>query len=190
VARFVAAAAGKADRSDGLAPEGVKDRAATLLSRNRSASGPGVLRGLATISATALLSVCLGPSAGIMDSFIGISKNNTTNLAVVAPGIAEALLATAMGFIAAIPAAASHWRSSRGGGLELEQTLPEAARARAKQGTVRLALTIDRSGMSCRHGSGSSGSAALDPTALDIARHASGRHCRRKWDQASVSGAN
>ena len=77
-----------------------------------------------------------------------------------------------------------------GGGLELEQTLPEAARARAKQGTVRLALTIDRSGMSCRHGSGSSGSAALDPAALDIARHASGRHCRRKWDQASVSGAN
>jgi biopolymer transport protein ExbB len=39
-----------------------------------------------------------------MDSFIGISKTNTTNLAVVAPGIAEALLATAMGLIAAIPA--------------------------------------------------------------------------------------
>ena len=41
---------------------------------------------------------------GITDSFIGISKTNTTNLAVVAPGIAEALLATAMGLIAAIPA--------------------------------------------------------------------------------------
>jgi biopolymer transport protein ExbB len=39
-----------------------------------------------------------------MDSFIGISKTNTTNLAVVAPGIAEALLATAMGLVAAIPA--------------------------------------------------------------------------------------
>jgi len=41
---------------------------------------------------------------GIMNSFIGISKSQTTNLAVVAPGIAEALLATAMGLVAAIPA--------------------------------------------------------------------------------------
>jgi biopolymer transport protein ExbB len=41
---------------------------------------------------------------GIMNSFIGISKSHTTNLAVVAPGIAEALLATALGLAAAIPA--------------------------------------------------------------------------------------
>jgi biopolymer transport protein ExbB len=41
---------------------------------------------------------------GIMNSFIGISKSQTTNLAVVAPGIAEALLATAFGLAAAIPA--------------------------------------------------------------------------------------
>jgi biopolymer transport protein ExbB len=41
---------------------------------------------------------------GIMNSFIGISKSHTTNLAVVAPGIAEALLATAFGLAAAIPA--------------------------------------------------------------------------------------
>jgi biopolymer transport protein ExbB len=39
-----------------------------------------------------------------MNSFIGISKAHTTNLAVVAPGIAEALLATALGLVAAIPA--------------------------------------------------------------------------------------
>ena len=39
-----------------------------------------------------------------MDAFIGISKSQTTNLAVVAPGIAEALLATALGLVAAIPA--------------------------------------------------------------------------------------
>ena len=39
-----------------------------------------------------------------MDSFIGISKAHTPNLAVVAPGIAEALLATALGLVAAIPA--------------------------------------------------------------------------------------
>jgi TolQ protein len=41
---------------------------------------------------------------GIMNSFIGISESHTTNLAVVAPGIAEALLATALGLVAAIPA--------------------------------------------------------------------------------------
>jgi biopolymer transport protein ExbB len=39
-----------------------------------------------------------------MDSFIGISRAHTTNLAVVAPGTAEALLATALGLVAAIPA--------------------------------------------------------------------------------------
>jgi len=41
---------------------------------------------------------------GIMNSFIGISEAHTTNLAVVAPGIAEALLTTAIGLVAAIPA--------------------------------------------------------------------------------------
>ena len=41
---------------------------------------------------------------GIMNSFIGIAEQQTTNLAVVAPGIAEALLATALGLVAAIPA--------------------------------------------------------------------------------------
>ena len=41
---------------------------------------------------------------GIMNSFVGIAESGTTNLAVVAPGIAEALLATALGLVAAIPA--------------------------------------------------------------------------------------
>jgi biopolymer transport protein ExbB len=107
VARFVAAAAGEADRSDGLAPEGVKDRAAILLSRIEAQAGRAIARGagvLATIGATAPFVGLFGTVWGIMDSFIGISKTNTTNLAVVAPGIAEALLATAMGLFAAIPA--------------------------------------------------------------------------------------
>jgi biopolymer transport protein ExbB len=107
VARFVAAAANEADRSDGLAPEGVKDRAATLLSRIEAQAGRAIARGigvLATIGATAPFVGLFGTVWGIMDSFIGISKTNTTNLAVVAPGIAEALLATAMGLVAAIPA--------------------------------------------------------------------------------------
>ena len=59
---------------------------------------------LATIGATAPFVGLFGTVWGIMNSFIGISKLQTTNLAVVAPGIAEALLATAFGLAAAIPA--------------------------------------------------------------------------------------
>jgi biopolymer transport protein ExbB len=107
VARFVAAAAEEASRSQGLAAEGVKDRAAALLSRVEAQAGRAIARGtgvLATIGATAPFVGLFGTVWGIMDSFIGISKAHTTNLAVVAPGIAEALLATAMGLVAAIPA--------------------------------------------------------------------------------------
>lgn len=59
---------------------------------------------LATVGSSAVFIGLFGTVWGIMDSFqsIGIAKN--TSLAVVAPGIAEALLATAMGLIAAIPA--------------------------------------------------------------------------------------
>jgi len=66
-----------------------------------------MLRGtsvLATIGATAPFVGLFGTVWGIMNSFIGISKSHTTNLAIVAPGIAEALLATAFGLAAAIPA--------------------------------------------------------------------------------------
>jgi len=59
---------------------------------------------LATIGATSPFIGLFGTVWGIMNSFIGISRAHTTNLAVVAPGIAEALLATAAGLIAAIPA--------------------------------------------------------------------------------------
>ena len=59
---------------------------------------------LATVGATAPFIGLFGTVWGIMNSFIGISKTQTTNLAVVAPGIAEALLATAIGLVAAIPA--------------------------------------------------------------------------------------
>ena len=63
--------------------------------------GTGIL---ATVGATAPFVGLFGTVWGIMNSFIGISKAHTTNLAVVAPGIAEALLATALGRVAAIPA--------------------------------------------------------------------------------------
>jgi biopolymer transport protein ExbB len=59
---------------------------------------------LATIGATAPFVGLFGTVWGIMNAFIGISESHTTNLAVVAPGIAEALLATALGLVAAIPA--------------------------------------------------------------------------------------
>ena len=107
VGRLVAAAVGEADRSEGLTAEGIKDRAATLLSRLEAQRARAISREmgiLATIGAVAPFVGLFGTVWGIMDSFISISKTNTTNLAVVAPGIAEALLATAMGLIAAIPA--------------------------------------------------------------------------------------
>ena len=59
---------------------------------------------LATIGAISPFVGLFGTVWGIMNSFIGIAQTQTTNLAVVAPGIAEALLATAIGLFAAIPA--------------------------------------------------------------------------------------
>lgn len=59
---------------------------------------------LASTGSTAPFIGLFGTVYGIMNSFIGIANTNTTNLAVVAPGIAEALLATGIGLFAAIPA--------------------------------------------------------------------------------------
>jgi biopolymer transport protein ExbB len=87
--------------------EGIKERIASRLERIEASYGRRILRGtgvLATIGATAPFVGLFGTVWGIMNSFIGISKSHTTNLAVVAPGIAEALLATAFGLAAAIPA--------------------------------------------------------------------------------------
>jgi biopolymer transport protein ExbB len=88
-------------------PAGVKERVASHLSRIEAAAARSIARGtgvLATIGSTAPFVGLFGTVWGIMNSFIGISKAQTTNLAVVAPGIAEALLATALGLVAAIPA--------------------------------------------------------------------------------------
>ena len=86
---------------------GLKERIALHLDRTETAISRRLSRGtgvLATIGATAPFVGLFGTVWGIMNSFIGISKAQTTNLAVVAPGIAEALLATAIGLVAAIPA--------------------------------------------------------------------------------------
>jgi biopolymer transport protein ExbB len=87
--------------------DGLKERIALHLERTEAAAGRRMMVGtglLASIGATAPFVGLFGTVWGIMNSFIGISKTQATNLAVVAPGIAEALLATACGLVAAIPA--------------------------------------------------------------------------------------
>ncbi len=64
----------------------------------------GGMQFLASVGANAPFIGLFGTVYGIMNSFIGIANTNTTNLAVVAPGIAQALLATGIGLFAAIPA--------------------------------------------------------------------------------------
>jgi biopolymer transport protein ExbB len=99
-----------------LNAEGLKERIASRLERLEAAAARRMIRGtglLATIGATAPFVGLFGTVWGIMNSFIGISKQHTTNLAVVAPGIAEALLATALGLVAAIPAVVLYHLFSR-----------------------------------------------------------------------------
>lgn len=86
---------------------GTKDRASFRLERVVALVSRYMGRGngyLATIGAISPFIGLFGTVWGIMNSFIGIAHSQTTNLAVVAPGIAEALLATAIGLVAAIPA--------------------------------------------------------------------------------------
>jgi biopolymer transport protein ExbB len=107
VADLVGAAEREVQRSRNLSAEGIKERTAIALSRIEAKAGRDIARGtglLATIGATAPFVGLFGTVWGIMNAFIGISQSKTTNLAVVAPGIAEALLATALGLVAAIPA--------------------------------------------------------------------------------------
>jgi biopolymer transport protein ExbB len=108
VGEFVAAAVAELRLSDDVTDrDGIKERVASRLERIEAQRGRQMMRStgvLATIGATAPFVGLFGTVWGIMNSFIGISKSHTTNLAVVAPGIAEALLATAFGLAAAIPA--------------------------------------------------------------------------------------
>ena len=107
VAALVRAATDEVRLSEDLPAAGIKQRIAGRLERIEAAAGRRMARGtglLATIGSTAPFVGLFGTVWGIMNSFIGISKAQTTSLAVVAPGIAEALLATAIGLVAAIPA--------------------------------------------------------------------------------------
>ncbi len=107
VAQIVRSASHEAELSRDTFDDSFKERIALRLERVEAAMARRIGRGtgvLATIGATAPFVGLFGTVWGIMNSFIGISEAQTTNLAVVAPGIAEALLATALGLVAAIPA--------------------------------------------------------------------------------------
>jgi biopolymer transport protein ExbB len=107
VAQLITSTAREAELSGGIIDDGFKERVGLRLERVEVAMTRQISRGagiLATIGATAPFVGLFGTVWGIMNAFIGISESQTTNLAVVAPGIAEALLATALGLVAAIPA--------------------------------------------------------------------------------------
>jgi biopolymer transport protein ExbB len=111
VSKLVRTAELEMTTSADLGGDNVKERVTLLLERLEAAAGRRIGRGmgiLASIGATAPFVGLFGTVWGIMNSFIGISQAHTTNLAVVAPGIAEALLATALGLVAAIPAVVTY----------------------------------------------------------------------------------
>lgn len=93
--------------SYGLPAAGIKERVSNELARIEYGAGRAAGQGAAiigSIGATAPFVGLFGTVWGIMNSFVAIADSGTTNLSVVAPGIAEALLATAIGLVAAIPA--------------------------------------------------------------------------------------
>jgi biopolymer transport protein ExbB len=122
---LLAVAMHEARLSAGISSDaGIKERAASSFAEIVRAEARRIRLGmglLATIGATSPFVGLFGTVWGIMNSFIGISKSQTTNLAVVAPGIAEALLATALGLVAAIPAVIiyNHFARVTKGYLEL-----------------------------------------------------------------------
>ena len=130
---LLAAAMREARLSAGISSDaGIKERAASSFGEIVRAEARRIRLGmglLATIGATSPFVGLFGTVWGIMNSFIGISKAQTTNLAVVAPGIAEALLATAIGLVAAIPAVIiyNHFARVTKGYLELVNRASGAA---------------------------------------------------------------
>jgi biopolymer transport protein ExbB len=147
---LLAAAMREARLSAGISSDsGIKERAASSFAEIVRAEARRVRLGmglLATIGATSPFVGLFGTVWGIMNSFIGISKSQTTNLAVVAPGIAEALLATAIGLVAAIPAVIiyNHFARVTKGYLEL------VARASGAAGRL-LSRDLDRTHVGTAH---------------------------------------
>ena len=149
---LLAAAMREARMSAGISSDaGIKERAASSFSEIVRAEARRIRLGmglLATIGATSPFVGLFGTVWGIMNSFIGISKSQTTNLAVVAPGIAEALLATAIGLVAAIPAVIFYNHFARITKSYLEQV----GRASGAAGRL-LSRDLDRTHVSAVGGS-------------------------------------
>jgi biopolymer transport protein ExbB len=151
---MVRAAEAEMRRSDAMLDHagdaGIKERLISHLRRIEAQAGRRLSRGtgvLATIGSTAPFVGLFGTVWGIMNAFIGISEAQTTNLAVVAPGIAEALLATAIGLVAAIPAVVIYnvfARSITG----YRQLLADASAAVERL----VSLDLDRRKSLARHG--------------------------------------
>ncbi|KSV77606.1 hypothetical protein N183_19765 [Sinorhizobium sp. Sb3] len=168
---MVAAAIDEMVRSEAVvdhAPaSGIKERVSSLLTRievragKRMTSGTGILASIGSVGPFVGL---FGTVWGIMNSFIGISKAQTTNLAIVAPGIAEALLATAIGLVAAIPAVVIYNYFARAVGgykviladaaaaverlvsRDLDHRVVRKAQPRRQEGFVHAETTIARIG--------------------------------------------
>ncbi|SHO59692.1 outer membrane transport energization protein ExbB (TC 2.C.1.1.1) [Pseudoxanthobacter soli DSM 19599] len=129
-----AAAVAEMRVSGRLPAAGIKERVDSALARleageaRRIGAGTGIL---ATVGSVAPFVGLFGTVWGIMNAFIGIADAHTTNLAVVAPGIAEALLATAIGLVAAIPAVVIYNHFARAiGGYKAELADASAALGR------------------------------------------------------------
>jgi len=97
----------RSHRDDGILIAGAQARIDRSMDVAIAKEAEELQRGLpvlATVGSTAPFVGLFGTVWGIMHAFIGIAEQQNTNLAVVAPGIAEALLATGLGLLAAIPA--------------------------------------------------------------------------------------
>lgn len=92
------------------------DRAMDVTLARESETFEARLGSLATIGSAGPFIGLFGTVVGIMTSFQAIAGSKSTNLAVVAPGIAEALLATAIGLVAAIPAVIAYNKFSADAG--------------------------------------------------------------------------
>ncbi|WP_444464577.1 tonB-system energizer ExbB [Rhodobacter capsulatus] len=107
LARMQAAAQAEIRASEGLPDAGIKERVAIELARIEAGAARALQSGVTavgSIGSTAPFIGLFGTVWGIMNAFVGIAESGSSSLAVVAPGIAEALMATALGLVAAIPA--------------------------------------------------------------------------------------
>ncbi|MCC7047972.1 MAG: MotA/TolQ/ExbB proton channel family protein [Alphaproteobacteria bacterium] len=105
----------------------------------------GRLPFLATVGSTAPFVGLFGTVWGIMNAFLGIAHSNDTSLAVVAPGIAEALFATAIGLAAAIPAVVAYNKlgdMQRRLAQELTVAVARASTRLARQAPVAAATSV------------------------------------------------